>query len=86
MATIITLMILGQLFEAKAQAGTGAAIKALVGLRVNTAHVVTEHGMRDIPTADVAVGDIIEVRPGESLPIDALSVNECADILETYLA
>ena len=84
-ATIITLMILGQLFEAKAQAGTGAAIKALVGLRVNTAHVVTEHGMRDIPTADVAVGDIIEVRPGESLPIDGIVVSGHTSIDESMV-
>lgn len=84
-ATIITLMILGQLFEAKAQAGTGAAIKALVGLRVNTAHVVTEHGVRDIPTADVAVGDIIEVRPGESLPVDGIVVSGHTSIDESMV-
>lgn len=84
-ATIITLMILGQLFEAKAQAGTGAAIKALVGLRVNTAHVVTEHGVQDIPTADVAVGDIIEVRPGESLPVDGIVVSGHTSIDESMV-
>lgn len=84
-ATIITLMILGQLFEAKAQAGTGAAIKALVGLRVNTAHVVTEHGVRDIPTVDVAVGDIIEVRPGESLPVDGIVVSGHTSIDESMV-
>lgn len=84
-ATIITLMILGQLFEAKAQAGTGAAIKALVRLRVNTAHVVTEHGVQDIPTADVAVGDIIEVRPGESLPVDGIVVSGHTSIDESMV-
>lgn len=84
-ATIITLMILGQLLESKAQAGTGAAIKGLIGLRVNVSHVVTDHGVVDKPTDQVQVGDIVEIRPGESLPVDGVVISGQTSIDESMI-
>lgn len=69
---IITLMILGQLLETRARAGTGAAIRALIGLRPDTAHVVRGGAVVDVPTDDVHVGDIVEIRPGERIPVDGV--------------
>ena len=67
---IITLILLGRLFEARAKAGTGEAIRSLVGLQARTARVVRGGQEVDIPVETVAVGDIVIVRPGEKIPVD----------------
>ncbi|MFT8357532.1 heavy metal translocating P-type ATPase [Bifidobacterium aquikefiri] len=73
--TIITLMILGQLLEAKARAGTGDAIRKLINLRPSTARIVLDSGSADehieeIPVEKVQAGDVIVIRPGEKFPVD----------------
>ena len=67
---IITLILLGRLFEARAKAGTGQAIRQLIGLQARTARVVREGIETDIPIEEVRVGDIVIVRPGEKIPVD----------------
>ena len=67
---IITLILLGRLFEARAKAGTGEAIRKLIGLQPRTARVVRDGVESDVPVAEVAVGDVISVRPGEKVPVD----------------
>jgi Cu+-exporting ATPase len=67
---IITLILLGRLLEARAKAGTGEAIRALLGLQVRTARVVRDGVEVEVPIADVAVGDVLLVRPGEKIPVD----------------
>ena len=67
---IITLILLGRLFEARAKAGTGEAIRALIGLQARTARVVRDGQEIDIPVETVAAGDIVIVRPGEKVPVD----------------
>ncbi|MGH2554576.1 MAG: heavy metal translocating P-type ATPase, partial [Actinomycetota bacterium] len=67
---ILTLILLGRLVEAKARAGTGEAIRKLIGLRPRTARVVREGSERDVPIEDVRVGDEVVVRPGEKVPVD----------------
>ena len=67
---ILTLILLGRLLEARAKAGTGEAIRRLVGLQARTARVVRAGAEADIPVEDVAVGDIVVVRPGEKIPVD----------------
>jgi Cu+-exporting ATPase len=67
---ILTLILLGRLFEAKAKAGTGEAIRKLLGLRPRTARVVRDGAEQEIPADEVRVGDEIVVRPGERLPVD----------------
>jgi Cu+-exporting ATPase len=67
---IVTLILLGRLFEAKAKAGTGEAIRKLLGLRPRTARVVRDGEEQEIPADEVRAGDEILVRPGERLPVD----------------
>src|SRR5450759_3076228 len=67
---IITLILLGRLFEARAKAGTGAAIRNLIGLQARTARVVRNGTETDVPVEDVVAGDIVIVRPGERIPVD----------------
>jgi len=67
---IITLILLGRLFETQAKAGTGEAIRTLIGLQPRTARVVRDGTERDVQIEDVLVGDVVVVRPGEKLPVD----------------
>ncbi|MGR3938395.1 heavy metal translocating P-type ATPase [Streptomyces sp. BRA346] len=67
---ILTLILLGRLLEARAKAGTGEAIRALLGLRARTARVMRDGTPVEIPVDDVAVGDELLIRPGEKVPVD----------------
>ncbi len=69
-AVIVTLILLGRYLEARAKGRTSEAIKRLVGLQAKTARVRREGKVVEIPVADVAPGDIVEVRPGDRLPVD----------------
>ncbi len=70
-AVITALVLLGQVMELKARAQTGSAIRALLKLAPDTARKVNSDGSeQDIPLADVHVGDILRVRPGEKIPVD----------------
>jgi Cu+-exporting ATPase len=68
---ILTLIMLGRLLEARAKAGTGEAIRALLGLQARTARVVRDGAEIEIPLEQVVVGDEILIRPGEKIPVDA---------------
>ncbi len=68
---ILTLILLGRLLEARAKAGTGEAIRALLGLRARTARVFRDGTEREIPVDEVLVGDEVVIRPGEKIPVDA---------------
>ena len=68
---ILTLILLGRLLEARAKAGTGEAIRALLGLQARTARVVRDGAETEIPVEDVAVDDEVVIRPGEKVPVDA---------------
>src|SRR5699024_5233380 len=65
-----TLILLGRFLEARAKGRTSEAIKRLVGLQAKTARVMRDGSAQEIPIADVMAGDIIEVRPGERIPVD----------------
>ncbi|MBX0300484.1 heavy metal translocating P-type ATPase [Cryobacterium sp. 1639] len=67
---ILTLILLGRLLETRAKAGTGAAIRTLIGLQPRTARVVRGDSELEIPIGEVAAGDIVVIRPGEKLPVD----------------
>ncbi|MEZ5528036.1 MAG: heavy metal translocating P-type ATPase [Gammaproteobacteria bacterium] len=69
-AVIVTLILLGRFLESRAKGRTSQAIKRLVGLQARTARVRYEDGSRDIAIADVKPGDVVEVRPGERIPVD----------------
>ena len=69
---ILTLIMLGRLLEARAKAGTGEAIRALLGLQARTARVIRDGVETEIPIDEVVVGDEIVIRPGEKIPVDAV--------------
>ena len=71
-ATIIVLILLGRLFEARAKGQTSEAIKKLIGLQPKTARVVKDGRETDMPIEDVEIGDIVVVRPGEKIPVDGI--------------
>ena len=68
--TIVTLILLGRLLEVRAKAGTGEAIRELIGLQAKTARVVRESGEEEVVVEDVLPGDVVAVRPGEKVPVD----------------
>ncbi|MBN9885949.1 heavy metal translocating P-type ATPase [Salipiger abyssi] len=67
---IVTLILLGRFLEARAKGRTGAAIKRLVGLRPATARVEREGQISEIAIDEVALGDVVHVRPGERIAVD----------------
>lgn len=69
-AVIVTLILLGRFLEARAKGRTSEAIKRLVGLQAKTARLQRDGTIVEIPISDVVAGDIIEVRPGERIPVD----------------
>lgn len=71
-ATIIVLILLGRLFEARAKGQTSEAIKKLVGLQAKTARIIKDGREMDVPIEDVEIGDIIIARPGEKIPVDGV--------------
>ncbi len=84
-ATIITLVLLGKLLETRAKGQASAALEALMNLQPKLAHVERDGTMLDIPVAEVIVGDIFLVRPGESVPVDGLVLAGTSSIDEAML-
>ncbi len=84
-AVIITLIKLGKLLEVRAKGRTSAAIKALMGLRARTAHVVREGQEIEILVEQVRSGDFVIVRPGEKIPVDGLVVEGRSAVDESML-
>jgi len=72
-AVIVTLVLVGQVLELRARALTGGAIRALLDLAPRNARLLhPDGGERDGPLAEVQVGDLLRVRPGEKVPIDGV--------------
>ena len=71
-AAVITLVLLGKLLEARAKAGTSAALEGLLGLQPKTARVERAGKVVEVALADVVIGDRFVVRAGESIPVDGV--------------
>jgi Cu+-exporting ATPase len=71
-AAIIVLILLGRFLEARAKGRTSEAIKKLIGLQPKTARIIRNGSEVDIPVGEVALGDIVLVRPGEKIPVDGI--------------
>src|SRR5213593_387607 len=84
-AVIPTLVLFGQLLEAKARSRTGEAIKALLGLAAKTAHRVRDGQEEDIPVEEIQKGDVLRVRPGEKVPIDGVIIEGRSNIDESMI-
>src|SRR5690625_3261811 len=69
-AVIITLIVLGKLFEVRAVGKTSEAIQKLLGLQAKTARVLRDGVEQELPIEEVVAGDSILVRPGEKIPVD----------------
>jgi Cu+-exporting ATPase len=85
-ATIIVLILLGRLFEARAKGKTSEAIKKLMGLQAKTARIVVNGQEKDVPIEDVEIGDIIVVRPGEKIPVDGIVTEGYSSIDESMIS
>jgi Cu+-exporting ATPase len=84
-AVITTLILLGQLIEAKARSRTGHAIKALLGLAAKTAHQVRDGQEQEIAVDGIQKGDVLRVRPGEKVPIDGLIIDGKSNVDESMI-
>ena len=84
-AVIITLIVTGKLLEARAKGRTSEAIKKLIGLQPKTARVLRDGVERDVPVAEVVVGDLLRVRPGEKLPVDGRVVEGRSSVDESMI-
>nr|WP_298721015.1 heavy metal translocating P-type ATPase [uncultured Steroidobacter sp.] len=73
-AVIVALVLLGRYLEARAKGRTSDAIKRLVGLQPKTARVRRSGVFSEVPLAEVIAGDIVEVRPGERVPVDGIVI------------
>jgi P-type Cu+ transporter len=82
---IIALILLGRWMEGRAKKQTSAAIKALVGLQPRTARVLRDGLEVDVPVEQLAVGDLIRVRPGEKIPVDGIVVEGTTTVDESML-
>jgi heavy metal translocating P-type ATPase len=84
-AVIVTLILLGRYLEAKAKGRTSEAIKRLVGLQAKTARVVRDGEAQEIPLDQVLAGDLIQVRPGERIPVDGEVVEGSSFVDESMI-
>ncbi|MEO8035886.1 MAG: copper-translocating P-type ATPase [Acidobacteriota bacterium] len=85
-AAIVMLVLLGQVMELRARSRTGTAIRALLGLAPKTAHRVGADGSeQDVPLADVRVGDLLRIRPGEKVPVDGIVVEGASNVDESMV-
>ena len=84
-AVIITLILLGRYLEARAKRQTAAAIHALMDFQPQMARIVREGTPHEVPVATLAVGDVIQVRPGERVPVDGLVLEGQSAVDESML-
>ena len=69
---IITFVLTGRLLEERAKNETAGSIRQLMGLAPKTARLIDGNEVRDVPIATIAVGDVLEVRAGEKVPVDGV--------------
>jgi P-type Cu+ transporter len=84
-AVVITLILLGQLFENRAKGQTSAAIRKLMGLQAKTARIVRDDQEMEVAIAAVQINDIIQVRPGEKIPVDGEVVDGFSTVDEAMV-
>jgi len=84
-AVITTLVLFGQLIEAKARSRTGQAVKALLSLAAKTAHRIRDGQEEEIQVDEIQKGDMLRVRPGEKIPIDGLITEGSSNIDESMI-
>ena len=85
-ATIVTLVLLGQLLELGARSRTNAAIRALLGLTPKSARLILDGGVeKDVPLTQIKAGDRLRVRPGEKIPVDGVVLDGASNVDESMI-
>jgi P-type Cu+ transporter len=84
-AFLIIFIVLGRYLEARARGQTSEAIRKLMGLRAKTSRILVNGIEKEIPVEEVAVGDIVVVRPGEKIPVDGIIVEGGSAVDESML-
>ncbi|WP_192715761.1 heavy metal translocating P-type ATPase [Paenibacillus sp. OAE614] len=84
-AVLITLVIMGKLFELLAKGRTSEAIKTLMGLQAKNAVVIRNGEELTVPVEEVLAGDIVLVKPGEKIPVDGLVLEGASAVNESML-
>ena len=82
---IITLIVLGRLLEARAKAGTGEAIRRLIGLQPPTARLLRGGVEVEVPVAEVVSDDVVLVRPGDKIPVDGVILDGRSSVDESMV-
>jgi P-type Cu2+ transporter len=83
---VIAFISLGKLLEERAKSSTSSAIKKLMGLQPRTVRVIAEGMEKEIPVSEVKVGDLIQVRPGERIPVDGSVVSGASFVDESMIS
>lgn len=84
-AVVITLILLGRLFENRARGQTSDAIRQLIGLQARDARVIRDGQEMDIPIQEVQINDAILVRPGEKIPVDGEVIDGASTVDESMV-
>lgn len=84
-AVILVLVLIGQVMELAARERTGDAIRALLDLAPKTARKVTDGGEEDVPVETLQAGDVLRVRPGESVPVDGVVTEGRSSVDESMI-
>lgn len=84
-AVIAVLVLVGQVLELRARAGTGEAIRNLLKLSPRIAHRVVDGSESDVPLGDVKTGDLLRVKPGEKVPVDGVVIEGASSMDESML-
>lgn len=84
-AVLITLVVLGKLFETLAKGRTSEAIKSLIGLQAKTALIIRDGEERSVAIEEVLKGDIVIVKPGEKIPVDGQVLEGSSAVDESML-
>ncbi len=84
-ATLITLVLLGKLLEARAKGKTSSALETLINLQPKTAHVERDGVIQELAVEQMRVGEVFLVRPGESVPVDGIIISGVSGLDEAML-
>ncbi|MGB3266110.1 MAG: heavy metal translocating P-type ATPase [Microcoleus sp.] len=84
-ASVVALILLGKTLENRAKGETSEAIRKLMGLQAKTARIVRNGEELEVPIAQVEIGDIVQVRPGEQVPVDGEVIEGSSTIDEAMV-
>lgn len=85
-SVIITLILMGRYLEARAKGRTSEAISRLVGLQAKSAHVLRDGAVVEVPLEAVKPGDVIQIRPGDRIPVDGAVVEGSSYVDEAMIS